>query len=160
MNVQEYIENRKKELAIEKESTKAETLKMLGIYKKVFPRTPQSPNKDYPYFDQMKKNSYRIVTESITDEQYEELLKVIPLTEKAENNNAKGLSICGEVIIIFYIILSVLMFIFGVTFIHDENYWGWILIVSSIVSLPFTIGLGYLFKVVADILRSVWNIKE
>jgi len=166
MNVQEYIKKRKQEILEEKEKSKKQLLINLGLFKKQFAPTPQSSSADYPYFDYSKQNAYRVEVAAVSDEEFEELLKVIPSSKAVSSSNmscdrnSKALSIIGTLLIVLGIIFCVALLITGIVFVCDYDDWAWCLIVSSVVLLPFNVGLGYLFKVVADVSRSVCNVKS
>ena len=157
MTVQEYIEKRKKEFELQKTKEKRQKLYDLGLYEKEYSPVGQPVDKNkYPEYDNVHNRSFRYIYGKISDEDYNELL----LLDNPPSYQEKSLSILGTIIVISACLCCLVSLVFGIILVVDYDEEGWVLIVSSILLLPFGVGLGLFYRVVADISNNIKNKKS
>lgn len=104
--IEDYIKQRKLEIAEEerlaKESEKEDVLSKLHIgAKEYYKDFPNEPADNFPFYDSALQQHYRYNLGDVTDDEYAELLKYVPLAKKGKtNNNAEDLlNIASSVIL-------------------------------------------------------------
>lgn len=95
--IEDYITQRKKEMAEEKlrtnEAEKAGLLDKLQIGKREYRDDfPDEAFDNFPYYDNLKGKHYRYNVGEVSDEDYAELLKYVPKKDKTDDNSANKIS--------------------------------------------------------------------
>jgi len=133
--IQNYLNNRKKEIALEHEKEKHQLLEKLKLGERVYSDSPIQ-TLEYPLFDNgmdSKQKAYKIDSaQDLTEEEYNELLKHVPDNIKPTKYTLTGISLWYY----FSIILMIAGIIGGIILAsdrHDQVVAGVSLIISSVI---------------------------
>jgi len=160
--IEDYIKQRKLEIAEEerlaKESEKENVLSKLHIgAKEYYKDFPNEPADNFPFYDSALQQHYRYNLGDVTDDEYAELLKYVPLAKKGKTNNKAEdlLNIASSVILYAGVIGFIAFFI--LSWAPQESYHDWFrdFSWSSFVYGIASLIIGFVNSALMQVIRNI-----
>lgn len=148
--VRAYIEEKKNEERERKEIKKVDLMLELGLTERVY--APKGESEGYPYYSETSYGEtiyYKIDADIISDEEYEELLR---LSEIDEDDSLEG-NVIATVLFVIGIIIYLAGFVAGIMMFREEDtvWMGFVYWIGAFISGSIFVGFSEVIKLLHEI---------